>query len=64
MQQLGGGGHYDMAGACLTHTSLEGACMQLKTVLDDYLDHEYDGNRSVGRSAARGTGRNTERTKS
>ena len=64
MQQLGGGGHYDMAGACLTHTSLEGACMQLKTVLDDYLDHEYDGNRSAGRSTARSAGRNTERTKS
>ncbi len=43
MQRLGGGGHYDMAGASLTHTSLEGACMQLKTVIDDYLDHEYGG---------------------
>ena len=53
MQQLGGGGHYDMAGACLTHTSLEGACMQLKTVLDDYLDHEYEGNRGAGRGAGK-----------
>ena len=42
MQRLGGGGHYDMAGARLTHTSLEAACVQLKTVLDDYLDNEYE----------------------
>ena len=42
MQRLGGGGHYDMAGARLTHTTLESACQQLKTVLDDYLDNEYD----------------------
>lgn len=41
MQRLGGGGHFDMAGACLTHTSLDAACVQLKTVIDDYLDHEY-----------------------
>ncbi len=42
MQRLGGGGHYDMAGTRLTHTSLESACVQLKTVLDDYLDNEYE----------------------
>ena len=42
MQRLGGGGHYDMAGARLTHTTLESACQQLKTVLDDYLDNEYE----------------------
>ncbi|MBQ1230198.1 MAG: DHH family phosphoesterase [Clostridia bacterium] len=42
MQRLGGGGHYDMAGTRLTHTSLEAACVQLKTVLDDYLDNEYE----------------------
>ena len=42
MQRLGGGGHYDMAGTSLTHTSLEAACVQLKTVLDDYLDNEYE----------------------
>ncbi|MBR2018853.1 MAG: DHH family phosphoesterase [Clostridia bacterium] len=42
MKRLGGGGHYDMAGARLTHTTLEAACMQLKTVLDDYLDNEYE----------------------
>ncbi len=41
MQRLGGGGHYNMAGAALTHTSLEAASQQLKTVIDDYLDHEY-----------------------
>ena len=42
MQRMGGGGHYDMAGARLTHTSLEAACVQLKTVLDDYLDNDYE----------------------
>ena len=42
MQRLGGGGHYDMAGARLTHTTLEAACQQLKTVLDEYLDNEYE----------------------
>ncbi len=42
MQRLGGGGHYDMAGCKMTHTTLEAACVQLKTVLDDYLDNEYD----------------------
>ena len=45
MQRLGGGGHYDMAGARLTHTSLEAACVQLKTVLDDYLDNDYEENK-------------------
>ncbi len=42
MQRLGGGGHYDMAGARLTHTTLEAACVQLKTALDEYLDNEYE----------------------
>ena len=42
MQRLGGGGHYDMAGTRLTHTTLEAACQQLKTVLDEYLDNEYE----------------------
>ncbi len=42
MQNLGGGGHFDMAGARMDHTTLEAACMQLKTVLDDYLDNEYE----------------------
>ena len=42
MQRLGGGGHFDMAGTKLTHTTLEAACVQLKTVLDEYMDNEYD----------------------
>ncbi len=42
MQRLGGGGHYDMAGTRMTHTTLEAACMQLKTALDEYLDNEYE----------------------
>lgn len=49
MQRLGGGGHYDMAGARLTHTTLEAACVQLKTVLDDYLDHEYENEKGMKR---------------
>ena len=47
MQRLGGGGHFDMAGARLTHTSLEAACVQLKTVLDEYMDHEYESERAT-----------------
>ena len=42
MQKLGGGGHYDMAGARLSHVTLEEACRRLKIVLDDYLDHDYE----------------------
>ena len=42
MQKLGGGGHYDMAGARLQNVSLEEACRKLKVALDDYLDHEYE----------------------
>lgn len=42
MQKLGGGGHYDMAGARLSHVSLESACRKLKVALDDYMDHEYE----------------------
>ena len=41
MQRLGGGGHFDMAGAQLTHTSLEAASQQLKAAIDEYLDNEY-----------------------
>lgn len=41
MQRLGGGGHFDQAGTRMDHTSLESAANQLKTVIDDYLDHEY-----------------------
>ena len=49
MQRLGGGGHYDMAGARLTHTTLEAACVQLKTVLDEYMDHEYENEKGMKR---------------
>lgn len=49
MQRLGGGGHFDMAGARLTHTTLESACMQLKTVLDEYMDNEYERDKSAKR---------------
>lgn len=42
MQKMGGGGHYDMAGTRLADTTLEAACQQLKVVLDDYLDNEYE----------------------
>ena len=41
MQRMGGGGHFDMAGAQLTHTSLEAASQQLKAAIDEYLDHDY-----------------------
>ena len=47
MQRLGGGGHFDMAGARLTHTTLEAACVQLKTVLDEYMDNEYEQEKPV-----------------
>lgn len=41
MQRLGGGGHYDMAGTRLDHTTLEAACVQLKTVIDEYMENDY-----------------------
>lgn len=41
MQRLGGGGHFNMAGTTMTHTSLESASVQLKNAIDEYLDHEY-----------------------
>ena len=49
MQKLGGGGHYDMAGARLSHVSLEAACRKLKEALDDYLDNEYDAENKARR---------------
>ena len=49
MQRLGGGGHYDMAGARMTHTTLEAACVQLKTVLDEYMDNEYETEKGMKR---------------
>ncbi len=42
MQKLGGGGHYDMAGARLQDVSLEEACRRLKEALDQYMDNEYE----------------------
>ena len=41
MQRMGGGGHFDMAGTRLPRTTLEAACVQLKAVLDDYLENDY-----------------------
>lgn len=49
MQRLGGGGHYDQAGTRLTHTTLESAAQQLKTVIDDYMDHEYEKEKNMNR---------------
>ena len=40
MEKLGGGGHFDMAGAQIKNTSLTYACELLKGAIDDYLDHE------------------------
>jgi c-di-AMP phosphodiesterase-like protein len=44
MERLGGGGHFDMAGAQLRDCSLKQACEQLKVAVDDYLRLE-SGNR-------------------
>ena len=40
MEKLGGGGHFDMAGAQIKDTSLTYACELLKGAIDDYLDNE------------------------
>jgi len=40
MQRIGGGGHFDMAGAKMEKTTLEAACQQLKNAIDDYLDNK------------------------
>ena len=40
-ERLGGGGHFDMAAATMKNTTLEAASIQLKNVIDEYLDHEY-----------------------
>jgi len=42
MQRMNGGGHFDMAGTRLPNTTLEAAATQLKNVLDEYLDNEYE----------------------
>lgn len=46
MQDLGGGGHYDMAAATLTHTSLDEACNQLKAAIDHYMDYSYESEKA------------------
>ena len=38
MEQLGGGGHFDMAGAALTDSTLEDA----ETMLTDAIDKYYE----------------------
>ncbi len=45
MEKLGGGGHFDMAGAQLKGTTMAYACELLKAAIDDYLDHEADKNK-------------------
>lgn len=40
MEKLGGGGHFDMAGAQIKNASLTYACELLKGAIDDYLDHD------------------------
>lgn len=40
MEKLGGGGHFDMAGAQIKNTTLTYACELLKGAIDDYLDHD------------------------
>ena len=40
MEKLGGGGHFDMAGAQIKDATLAYACELLKDAIDEYLDHE------------------------
>ncbi|MBR5616510.1 MAG: DHH family phosphoesterase [Clostridia bacterium] len=40
MEKLGGGGHFDMAGAQVKDTTLACACELLKAAIDDYLDND------------------------
>ena len=40
MEKLGGGGHFDMAGAQIKDTTLAYACELLKAAIDDYLDND------------------------
>ena len=49
MQKLGGGGHYDMAGARLVDVTLEEACRRLKDALDQYMDNEYESEKKTKR---------------
>ena len=41
LERLFGGGHFDMAGAQLRHTSLADAYEQLKAAIDDYYLYDY-----------------------
>lgn len=43
LEKLGGGGHYDMAGAQLKDTPLYTACEMLRGAIDDYLDKVETG---------------------
>ena len=40
LKKLGGGGHFDMAGAQIKDSTLAYACELLKGAIDDYLDHD------------------------
>ena len=40
MEKLGGGGHFDMAGAQINDSTLAYACEQLVKAIDEYLDHD------------------------
>ena len=42
MEKLGGGGHFDMAGAQINNTSLKQACELLKTAIDEYLESQQE----------------------
>lgn len=43
LEKLGGGGHYDMAGAQLKDTPLYTACEMLRGAIDEYLDRVEKG---------------------
>jgi c-di-AMP phosphodiesterase-like protein len=39
LEQVGGGGHFDAAGASFEESTLEDAEQQLKAAIDNYLDN-------------------------
>ena len=41
MQRLGGGGHFDMAGAQVRNASLTKACSMLKDAIDNYFEFDH-----------------------
>ncbi|MBQ7338171.1 MAG: DHH family phosphoesterase [Clostridia bacterium] len=47
MERLGGGGHFDMAGAQINGTNLKQACERLKDAIDDYLRAEQSGTKKT-----------------